>query len=474
MSACTETSLPPVGHRRGRHIAWSVIGAAIICQAVTGCADSPGSTIAGLPSAVGTAARNGARAPTSDYDPAVPLAYYQLSLNFARRTAGITPPVQSRAYGYMGVALYEALVAGMPDHRSIASQLNGIGRLPDPEGIPYNWPLVANAALAEVMRGLWGDQTNLAAQNIADLNALEASFASQYAVGVPPGIAKLSTDFGRSVGAAVFATSRDDGEDRSYLTNFPTSYTPPTGPGLWVPTAPGQVAMQPFWGTTAGTFALSNSAQCDPGPPLAYSEQPGSAFYNEAYLDYQISKTLTPEQTTIAQYWADGPGTIGGPGHSIAIVGAVVTQQHANLAQAAEAYARAGIADADAITGVWLAKYRYNLIRPVTYIRRVIDPSWNTLLPTPPFPEYVAGHSGQSAAAMAALEGEFGQNVAFVDHAHDADGFAPRSFSSIFAAAEEAGMSRLYGGIHFQSGNLNGRALGRCVAAKVNSLSWRR
>jgi hypothetical protein len=473
MSASTETSLPPVGHRLGRRT-WSALGAAIIGLAGTGCADSPGSTIAALPSSVGVAASNRVTAPTSDYDPAVPLAYYQLSLGFARRTAGITPPVQSRAYGYMGIALYEALVAGMPDHRSIAGQLNGIGALPDPKGVPYNWPLVANAAMSEVMRGLWGDQTNRAADNIADLNALEASFASQYAVDMPPGIAKLSTDFGHSVGAAVFATSRDDGEDRSYLTNFPTSYSPPTGAGLWVPTAPGQAAMQPFWGATAGTFVLSNSAECDPGPPLPYSEQPGSAFYNEANLDYQISKTLTPEQTTIAQYWADGPGTIGGPGHSIAIVGAVVTQQHANLAQAAEAYARAGIADADAVTGVWSAKYRYNLIRPVTYIRRVIDPSWNTLLPTPPFPEYVAGHSGQSAAAMAALEGQFGQNVAFVDHAHDADGFAPRSFNSIFAAAEEAGMSRLYGGIHFHSGNLNGRALGRCVAERVNSLSWRR
>lgn len=474
MSACAEEYYPPISHRRGRHIRWSVVGAAIIGLVVTGCADNPGSTITGLRSSARTHESNGARSATDDYDPAVPVAYYQLSLTFARRTAGITPPVQARAFGYMGVALYEAVVAGMPDHRSIASQLNGIGPLPDPEGIPYNWPLAANAAMAEVMRGLWGDQTNRAADNIADINSLEASFASQYAVGVPPGIAKLSTDFGHSVGAAVFATSRDDGGDRSYLTNFPTSYTPPTGPGLWVPTAPGQVAMQPFWGTTVATLALSNSAQCDPGPPPAYSEQPGSAFYNEAYLDYQLSKSLTPEQVTIAQYWADGPATIGGPGHSLAIVGEVLTQQHANLAQAAEAYARAGIADADALTGIWLAKFQYNLIRPVTYIRRVIDPSWTPLLPTPPFPEYVSAHSGQSAAVMATLEDLFGQNVAFVDHAHDADGFAPRTFNSIFAAAEEAGISRLYAGIHFQSGNLNGRALGRCVAAKVNSLSWHR
>jgi hypothetical protein len=452
----------------------TAIGAAMIGALLIGCADSRGPTMTGLRSSAGVEARNGARSLAPDYDAAVPLAYYQLSLDFSRRTAGFTPPVQARAFGYMGLALYEALLTGMPDHRSIATQLNGIGPLPDAHGIPYNWPLVANAAMAEVMRGLWGDRTNRAADNVADLNALEARLGSQYAAGVAPGVATLSKDFGRSVGAAVFATSRDDGGDESYLTNFPTSYTPPSGPGLWVPTAPGQLAMQPFWATTVGTLALPNAAACDPGPPPAYSEQPASAFYDEANFDYQLSKTLTPEQITIAQFWADGPGTISGPGHALAIVGDVLMQQHANLAQAAEAYARAGIADADALTAIWSAKYRYNLIRPITYIRSVIDPSWTPLLPTPPFPEYVSAHSGQSAAVMGTLEALFGENLAFVDHAHDADGFASRSFARIFDAAEEAGISRIYAGIHFQSGNLKGRALGLCVAERVNSLSWRR
>ena len=410
----------------------------------------------------------------SHFGPDVPISYYNLSLQFTKRTGGITPPVQSRAYAYMGLALYEALVGGMPDHRSVARQLNGIGSLPEAKEIPYQWPLVANAALAEVMRGLWGGRTDHATTNIADLDALEASFASQYGVGVPPGIVKLSSAFGRAVGAAVFATSLDDGGNEGYLTNFPTTYVPPEGPGLWIPTAPGQAAMQPFWGTSVQTFALSRAADCDPGPPPTYSEQPGSAFYGEAALDYDISKTLTAEQTSIARYWADGPGTISGPGHSLAIVNEVLQQRHANLAQAAEAYARAGIANADAVTSLWWVKYHYNLIRPVTYIRRVIDPTWTPLLPTPPFPEYVSGHSGQSAAVMTTLETLFGTNVPFVDHAHDADGFAPRSFNRIIDAAVEAGLSRLYAGIHFRSGNLNGQALGRCVAAKVDALEWRR
>ncbi|MFL5481890.1 MAG: vanadium-dependent haloperoxidase [Gemmatimonadaceae bacterium] len=444
----------------------------VLCLLVAACADNRSGTI-DAPRTV-AASQGIGRTAAADFDPGVPLAYYQLSLRFSKQTAGFTPPVQARAFGYMGLALYESLIGGMPDHQSVASQLHGVGILPQANGIPYNWALVANSALAEVMRGLWGDQTSLAAANIADLNTLEASLAAQYGVDVPPGIAKLSSDFGRSVGAAVFATSRDDGGDRGYLTNFPSSYTPPAGAAFWVPFPTAQVAMQPFWAATVGTFALSTAAECNPGPPPAYSEDPNSPFYGEANTDYQVSQHLTADQTTIARYWADGPGTISGPGHALAIVNEIVTQQNANLAQAAEAYARAGVADADALTAIWQSKYQYNLLRPVTYIRRVIDPNWSPLLPSPPFPEYVSAHSGQSAAVALTLEALFGNNVSFIDHAHDADGFAPRPFNSILAAAEEAGISRIYAGIHFPSGNVNGRALGRCVAAKVNSLNWLR
>lgn len=459
---------------------WNLLGTTIVALLVAACADghvatptAPAPNRSATPVADIEAAHD-TKATAAEFDAAVPLAYYQLSLAFSKRTAGFSPPVQARAFGYMGLALYEAVVDGMPGYHSIARQLHGIGKLPRATGRQYHWGLVANAALAEVMRGLWGDKTNRAADNITDLNNLEAQFASQYAADVSPQVAAASSSFGRAVGAAVYETSRDDGGDEGYLTNFPTTYTPPVGPGLWVPTAPGQLATQPYWGKTVRTLALSRARDCDPGPPPAYSEQPGSAFYDEANLDYQLSKTLTTEQITIAKYWADGPGTISGPGHSLAIVGEILDLEHANLATAAQTYARAGIADADALTVIWWVKYRYNLIRPVTYIQRVIDPTWMTLLPTPAFPEYVSAHSGQSAAVMATLEDLFGHHLGFTDHAHDADGFAPRSFARIFDAAVEAGISRLYAGIHFQSGNLKGRSLGLCVAAKVNSLHWRR
>jgi hypothetical protein len=434
-----------------------------------GAALTLGLTVGVQPTAVGHT-ETGIR--VAGYGAEVPLAYYDLSLAFTKRTAGFTPPVQSRAYAYMGLALYEALVSGMPSHRSITHQLNGIGDLPQATAAPYHWPLVASSALAEVMRGLWGGTTNMAAANIADLDALEARFETGYGA-IPQGLRKRSRDFGRTLGAAVFETSKDDGGHEGYKTNFPP-YTPPVGPGLWVPTSPGSSALQPYWGTTVTTFALGSGADCDPGGPPPYSEESDSEIYAEAHEVYDTVNNLTPEQLTIARFWADGPGSISGPGHSLSITNQILLQQNANLEVAAETYARVGIANADAVTAVWWTKYRYNLLRPITYINRVIDHAWTTTLPTPPFPEYVSAHSSQSAAAASSLEYLFGENVAFVDHAHDGDGFAPRTFDRIYAAAAEAGISRIYGGIHFPSGNLDGQWQGRCVAAVVNDLTWRK
>ena len=129
-------------------------------------------------------------APASAYGIEVPLAYYNLSFTLSKRTGGITPPVQGRIFAYMGMALYESVVSGMPRNRSIASSLHGIGPLPTNHGTKY-WPLVASAALAEVMRGLWGDATNVAAQNVADIDSLEQQIADTLR---PPGLACAPLD----------------------------------------------------------------------------------------------------------------------------------------------------------------------------------------------------------------------------------------------------------------------------------------
>lgn len=441
-----------------------VVPAGATCSAGTG-----GRTASTRPGAGSQTQQVNPAALASAYGIDVPLAYYSLAFTLSRRTGGISPPVQARIFAYMGLALYESVVDGMPGHRSIASSLHGVGPLPTGHGTRY-WPLVASAALAEVMRGLWGDATNVAAQNVADITSLEDQIAGS--VDLQGSLARRSIAYGRAVGAAVYRTSLDDGEDRAYLTNFPTDYVPPVCDGCWVPTAPGQIAMQPHWKDQMTTFVLTPGDCGMDGPPL-FSTDPNSDAYQEANEVYVTRNNLTAEQITIARFWADGPGSINGPGHSLSTASQILQLTGASLAQAAETYARVGLAVGDAVYAVWWSKYTYNWIRPVTYINRYIDPAWTTFLPTPPFPEYTSAHSGQTSAAINTLIALWG-DIGYVDHTHDADGFDPRSFASLTDSMNETAVSRLYAGIHFRSAIVEGIDQGRCVADEVNALPWRK
>ena len=146
----------------------------------------------------------------------------------------------------------------------------------------------------------------------------------------------------------------------------------------------------------------------------------------------------------------------------------------ASLAFAAEAYARVGIAVSDAFIGCWHAKYVYNLVRPVTYIRAEIDESWMPIINTPPFPEYPSGHSVQSAAAAAVLSALFGDAYTFTDHSHDDLNLQARRFTSFSSMAQEAALSRMYAGIHYRSAIEQGLIQGRCIGEQVNALNFRR
>jgi PAP2 superfamily len=255
--------------------------------------------------------------------------------------------------------------------------------------------------------------------------------------------------------------------------NFPP-YVPPTGPDLWVPTPPAfQSALQPSWGRNR-CFAIAEGTAIPPGNHPAFSEQPGSAFRTEALEVYTTVNGRTPEQDAIARFWSDDPGaTATPPGHSISITTQVLRREQASLARAAEAYARVGIAVSDAFVACWHQKYAYNLLRPVTYIQRLVDPSWLPPLATPPFPEYPSGHSVQSGAAFQVLTDMFGDGYAFVDYTHDSRGLAPRSFGSFLEAADEAAISRLYGGIHFRAAIVNGITQGRAIGRAVTALPLR-
>jgi hypothetical protein len=136
------------------------------------------------------------------------------------------------------------------------------------------------------------------------------------------------------------------------------------------------------------------------------------------------------------------------------------------------AYTKASIAMADAFISCWDEKYRSNLIRPETLINEHFNDSWKPILQTPPFPEYTSGHSVVSGAAAIALTDIFGENFAFDDDTELRYGLPVRSFNSFNEAADEAAISRMYGGIHYRTaveiGVKQGRDLGQFVLQQLD------
>jgi hypothetical protein len=404
-------------------------------------------------------------------------AWFELLLDLVETTPGFTPPVAARALGYAGVTLYEALVPGMPDYQSLAGQLTDMPPMPPTmPGEIYHWPTVANSALGHVTRYLFA---NTSPENMAAIEALEQELSASFGPELDPAVVERSLARGDAITEAVFHWSMTDGGHEGYLRNFPEDYVAPSGAGMWVSTAPNfSKALQPYWGNNR-PFVSNPAQDCPIAPPPDYSEAADSAFYLEAMEVYDSVNTLTDEQNAIALFWADDPGkTPTPPGHSISILSQVLTEQNASLETAAEAYAKLGIAVSDAFIGCWYNKYQYNLIRPISYIQQVIDPNWNTPeitdpVITPPFPEYPSGHSVQSGAAAQILTELFGENYQFTDHTHDARGLAPRSFDSFFEFADEAAVSRLYGGIHYSAAIKLGVEEGKCIGRQVSALKFK-
>ncbi|MBN1661353.1 MAG: vanadium-dependent haloperoxidase [Anaerolineae bacterium] len=414
--------------------------------------------------------------PASDYPAAVAISWFELQLELIQDTPGFTPPVASRALGYAGLTLYETVVEGMPGYKSQGQHLVGVTSLPRTEtGRSYHWAAAANSALATIVRSLY---PTASPDNLAAIDALEHEFATQYKPEAGQAVFDRSSAHGRAVAEAIFEWSKTDGGHEGYARNFPEDLAPDSGPGLWVPTPPDfQAALQPYWGHNR-PFVISGQ-ECAPPPPPEYSKDPSSQFYADGMEVYTTVKNLTPEQTAIALFWADDPGkTFTPPGHALAIATQVLRAEQAALSLAAETYAKVGMAVADAFIGCWSAKYTYNLVRPITYIQSVIDPAWN--LPdvtdpvvTPPFPEYPSGHSVQIGAAATVMTALFGDPYHFTDNSHAEHGLPARTFDSFFAAADQAALSRLYGGIHYRPAIELGLVQGRCIGEKINSLSWK-
>jgi len=406
------------------------------------------------------------------------LQWGAMSLRMAARTPGNTPTYASRAFGYLGLTMYETSVYGIPNRKSLVRQVTGLRKLPQPKtGLTYDWELSLNAGQAYILKQLY--EHTLPINKLA-IDSLETAVLASRSVGKDTAVVNRSVVFGRQVAEAIFAWSKTDGGHRGYENPFPMDYNLPSGPGFWVPPADGQVAIRralhPHWGKNR-TFAPANLQLATPRP-AAFSIDPKSDYYALYRAVYEKGIVLTQEEKAIVLWWGDDPSeTFTPPGHSYYLAGVAIRTTKADLAKAVETYARVGMAVADAFITCWKTKYTYHNERPSGFIRTYIT-FWTPYFPEPPFPGYPSGHASQSAAAATVLTDLYGDGVAFTDDAHVGRHLDPfrgieykaRQYKSFWETAEESAHSRFLGGIHTRQDNDTGLREGKKVGEAVNGL----
>lgn len=401
--------------------------------------------------------------------------WYRMILELVRHTPTQTPPVASRAFAYTAIIAYEATASGSDKLQSLAGQVAGLGPMPPREpGLDYDEDAVLNAAMALAVDAYFANTGPTGQRAKA---ALHVMLRDQVAEGVDVDVLARSEAYGMAVAEHVIAASESDGGAVIENMGFPMTHTLGGEPQDWVPTnliQLQQAPLLPAWGQNR-PMVLPDGEACPLAPPPAYSEEPGSAFFTEAMEVYETSKSLTDEQKLIARFWSDDPMlSPTPPGHWVAILFQIAKRDDRPVEAQVDALVRLGIAVSDGFIVNWRDKYRYDLLRPITYIRKVIDPKWEPLLNTPPFPEYPSGHSTQSGAVAQVLTSVFGEGFAFTDSTHVDDGLPARDFPDFWTAANEAGISRLYGGIHFRAAIDRGLEQGACVGDFVNGLqTWK-
>lgn len=373
----------------------------------------------------------------------------------AIRVDKTAPPKASRALACVHTAMFDAInsASGAPYEPYLVQPVEFFA----PISVEAAAAAAAHAALVDLFP----------AQKASFDAALAASLAA-----IPDGIEKTSgIDWGESVAAEILAVRHADGSGTT------VDYGAPTGANWWAATPPAFAPpLLPNW-PYVKTWALASGAQLRQGPPPSpLSAEYTAAFQEVERLGRSDSAARTPEQTQIALFWADGPGTATPPGHWHVIAQGLSRERHLGLLDNARLFALLAIAGADAAIVSWDHKYYYSNWRPVTGIQHAdtdgnpattADPAWLPLIATPPFPSYTSGHSTFSSASARVLALFFGTDQISFSTTSDGLPGVTRAFTRLSAAAEEAGQSRIYGGIHWQYDNQAGLASGRALGEHV-------
>jgi membrane-associated phospholipid phosphatase len=421
-----------------------------------------------------------------DFDSKVVQDWQDLFLQIERYATVYRPCPAARMLGYVGLANYEAVVAGMPEYQSIATRYPNL-QIPQVEqGKEYHWPTVVNSVYAALFKKFFA---NVRTSDLLKIASLESSINTEFSSTVQSDVIRRSKDYGTTVALSVWDYSSTDkeGHDKYPLSEArPISYVPPTGPGKWAPTAPGnEIAMFPYWGKVR-TFAIREEDKLA-RPPLPYSEDKDSYYYVQAKEVYVATTPQSNENRWIAEFWSDDVlnFTFSPPSRWIAIANQALVLENGSLEKGIMAAAKVGLALNDASVACWNSKFYYNVERPASYITKFINPNWNVasltstgfLKSTPSFPAYPSGHSVFGAAAAEALTSVFGPNMAMTDRCHegrtDFNG-KPRSFNNFYEMAEENAYSRIWLGVHWRMDCEEGVRLGYLVGRRVNTLPFKK
>ena len=421
------------------------------------------------------------KAPPPDFE--VATAWADMTTYITKTTPANSPTFASRCFGYIGLTMYESVVNGFPEYKSVAAQLNGLGALPLPEkNLQYNWQLVLNAGQAEIIRNIYIQTSD---KNKAKLDSLEKDFEERISGTVKDkSVADRSIAYGEKIAQLIFEWSKTDGGHRGYLNNFDKKLVFAEKPGCWRPPLYAQsfshFPLHPHWGKNR-TFVAADS-MIDPPVFIAFDTLSSSEYYKQFIQVYEKEKVLTQAEKEAAIWWSDDPDvTFTPPGHSYYFGTIAIRKTRPGLAKCAETYARIGMAVADAFRNCWKWKYQFFTERANTYVPQHIDQRWESFWPDPPFPAFPSGHAIQAAAAATVLTDLYGDHFSFIDSAHVGRArdeirnteFKARRFDSFWQAAEETAMSRFYGGIHTPQDNARGLEKGRIVGNNINQLHWK-
>jgi len=384
-----------------------------------------------------------------------------------------SPIVASRNYLYAAVAAYEVIAGGYPNqYNSLAGQLHGLKELPKPDTskkIDYEFAaLLAYCKLGEAVtfpQGSMQEYTDSLKKMVVDK-------------GMPEDVLSNTIAYSDTVSAVILAWSK---KDNYAQTRSASKYNVVDSPGRWVPTPPAYTpGMEPHWNEIR-TLVMDSANQFVPPPQFKFDmTNKNSDYYKEVIAVKNAVDSLTPEQKHIAEFWDDNPfklnvsghvqfGTkkFSPPGHWMSIVGIAAQKARADYGTTVYAVAISSIALFDSFIQCWDQKYRSNTVRPETVINKYLDPNWQPLLQTPPFPEYTCGHSTASSATAEALTHVFGDKFAYTDTTEEEFGIARRSYNSFREAALENNWARFYGGIHFHHSCIVSTEYGRKVGDLV-------